>query len=95
MFIILLKFGPNKAKAGDHMKGHKDWIAKGFDDGVFLMVGSLQPNIGGGILANGTTRAEIEQRVQDDPFVSEGIVEAEILELDPARADDRLGFLAA
>ena len=95
MFVILLKFGPNKDKAPAFMAGHKAWIDKGFDDGVFLMVGSLMPNAGGGILASGAARAEIEHRVGQDPFVAEGIVDAEILEIDPARADDRLAFLAA
>ena len=95
MFIILLKFGANKAKAGAFMEGHKAWIKQGLDDGVFLMVGSLKPNAGGGLLAAGASREAIEARVQEDPFVAEGIVEAEILEIDPARADDRLAFLAA
>ena len=90
MYIILLKFGANKAKAGDFMEGHKAWIKQGFDDGVFVMVGSLKPNAGGGLLATGASRAEIEARVAADPFVEEGIVEAEILEIDPARADERL-----
>lgn len=95
MFIILLKFGANKDKAAAHLDGHKAWIKQGFDDGVFIMVGSLKPNAGGGVLATGESRAEIEARVAADPFVAEGIVEAEVLELDPARADDRLAFLAA
>lgn len=95
MFVILLKFGANKSKAGDFMKSHKAWIEQGFDDGVFIMVGSLTPNAGGGLLATGVSREEIEARVQADPFVAEGIVEADILEIDPARVDDRLAFLAA
>lgn len=95
MYIILLKFGSEKAKAPEFMEGHKAWIKQGFDDGVFLMVGSLKPNAGGGLLAGGASREEIETRVAADPFVAEGVVEAEILELDPARTDDRLAFLAA
>lgn len=95
MFVILLKFGANKAKAADYLEGHKAWIKQGFDDGVFALVGSLKPNAGGALLATGATRAEIEARVQADPFVAEGIVVAEIVEIDPARTDDRLAFLAA
>lgn len=95
MFVILLKFGAGKARAGEFMEGHKAWIQKGFDDGVFLLVGSLTPNMGGGLLASGESRADIEARVRQDPFVAEGIVEAEILEIDPARTDDRLNFLTA
>ena len=93
MFIVTLKFSDNKGKAGQFMDGHKQWIKRGFDDGVFLLVGSLQPNLGGGIVAHNTSRPELQVRVNDDPFVAEGVVRAEILELAPARADQRLEFL--
>ena len=48
MFVVLLKFSDNKGKASQLMEGHKEWIKRNFDDGVFLLVGSLQPNLGGG-----------------------------------------------
>jgi uncharacterized protein YciI len=93
MFIVLLKFSNNKAQAGQFMEGHKQWIQRGFDDGVFLMTGSLQPNSGGGIVAHNTSLAELQNRVNDDPFVAEKVVSAEILEITPAKADERLKFL--
>ena len=93
MFAIFLKFAENRAKAPEFMDAHKAWIKQGFDDGVFLMVGSLQPNMGGAVLAHGVSRDEIEARVKEDPFVAEDIVTAEILEISPARADQRLDFL--
>lgn len=93
MFIIVLKFAGNKAQAGQFMDGHKAWIKRGFDDGVFLLAGSLQPNLGGGIVAHNTSLTDLQSRVNEDPFVSEQIVSAEILDLAPSRADDRLAFL--
>jgi uncharacterized protein YciI len=93
MFVVLLRFSSNKARAGQFMEGHKEWIKRGFDDGVFLMVGSLQPNAGGGIVAHNTSLAELQSRVSADPFVAENIVSAEILEIAPSRTDERLSFL--
>ena len=93
MFIILLKFSTNKGQASLFMEGHNAWIKRGFDDGIFLMVGSLQPNLGGGIMAHNTTLSDLESRVHNDPFVAENIVSAEIFEITPAKADDRLQFL--
>jgi len=93
MFIVLLKLSDNKSKASEFMDGHNQWIKQGFDDGVFLLVGSLQPNLGGSILAHNTTLIELQERVNNDPFVSENIVSPEILEIDPKKADDRLSFL--
>ena len=93
MFIVLLKFSDNKSQAGKFMESHKAWIERGFDDGVFLMVGSIQPNAGGGIVAHNTSLPELQSRVSDDPFVAQGVVIAEILEITPARADERFQFL--
>jgi uncharacterized protein YciI len=93
MFIVLLRFSDNKAQAGQFMEGHNGWIKRGFDDGVFLLVGSLQPKLGGGIVAHNTTLSDLQNRVSVDPFVAEDVVDAEILEITPARADDRLNFL--
>ena len=94
MFVISLKFA-DKTKAPQFMEGHNAWIRRGFDEGVFLLVGSLQPNTGGAILAHNGTRADVEARVQDDPFVAEGIVTADVLEIAPGRVDERLAFLKA
>lgn len=93
MFVVLLKFSDNKGKAGQFMDGHKEWIKRGFEDGVFLLAGSLQPNLGGGIVAHNTSRPDLQSRVNDDPFVAENVVNAEILEITPSRADARLNFL--
>jgi uncharacterized protein YciI len=94
MFVVLLRFA-DKSKAGPLMEGHKAWIKRGFDDGVFLLVGGLQPNLGGGIVAHNTTLDALQSRVNADPFVAEMVVTAEILEIAPSRADNRLSFLAA
>jgi uncharacterized protein YciI len=75
------------------MEGHNEWIRRGFDDGVFLLVGSLQPNLGGGIVVHNTTLSDLQSRVNNDPFVAESVVSAEILEITPSKADDRLKFL--
>jgi len=93
MFIVLLKFSNNKNMAGEFMDGHNQWIKQGFDDGVFLLVGSLKPNQGGAVVAHNISLSELEDRVNNDPFVIENIVTAEILEIDPKMADERLNFL--
>ncbi len=93
MFIVLLKFSDNKGEASQFMEGHKEWIERGFDDGVFLLAGSLQPNLGGGIVAHDTSLSDLQSRVNTDPFVAENVVKAEILEIAPSKADARLDFL--
>ena len=93
MFMVLLKFSDNKSLASENMQGHNLWIKQGFDDGVFLMAGSLQPGLGGTVMVNGESREELKARVQKDPFVEHNVVSAEILEIDPKNVDARLNFL--
>ena len=93
MYIVLLKFSANRTQADQFVESHKSWIKRGFDDGVFLLAGSLEPGLGGGILAHHTSLTELQSRVNDDPFVAQDVVKAEIVELDPRRADERLQFL--
>ena len=45
------------------------------------------------VLAHNTTREALEARVALDPFVAEKVVEAEIAEMAPHRAEERLQFL--
>ena len=93
MFIVLLKFSTNRDQVGQFLEGHKEWIKRGFDDDVFLLAGSLQPDLGGGVVAHNTSLSDLQSRVNDDPFVAENVVSAEIIEITPARADERLQFL--
>jgi uncharacterized protein YciI len=93
LFIVLLKFSENKDQASQFMEGHKEWIKRGFDEGVFLLAGSLQPNMGGGILAQNASLSDLQSRVNEDPFVAENVVSAEIIEITPSITDERLEFL--
>ena len=90
MFIVLLKFAANKGRAAEFMEGHKAWIERGFDDGIFLLTGSLRPGLGGAVVAHNTSLSDLQRRVNDDPFVMEGVVDAEILDIATSRADERL-----
>lgn len=94
MYVVLLRFSDNRERAGQFMEGHKAWIKRGFDDGVFLLTGSLQPNLGGGIIAHNTSLPALQDRVSADPFVAENIVRADIMEITPSRTDERLAFIS-
>lgn len=93
MFCVQLRFSRNKAQAAHHMADHQRWIQQGFDDGVFLVTGSLVGQQGGMVLAHNTTREALEARVALDPFVARDVVAAEITQMLPNRADARLQFL--
>lgn len=93
MFVIFLKLAENRHLAGAHLAGHNDWIRQGVDDGAFLLVGSLSGGQDGAIIAHGVARADIDKRLEADPFVAERIVAPEIIEIDPGLVDHRLAFV--
>jgi uncharacterized protein YciI len=93
MYVVLLRFSTNSGSAGEHMAGHKKWIQRGLDDGVFLLVGSIKPGPGGAILAHNTSLDELHKCVDEDPFVAHDVVAAEVIEIAPGMADERLAFL--
>jgi uncharacterized protein YciI len=93
MHIILLKFAGDRQDAALHLPGHKAWLARGLEDGTFLLAGSLGSDLGGAILARRISPATIRDRVNEDPFVREGIVSAEVLEFSPSVASEGFQFL--
>lgn len=93
MFVVLLRFAEGRANAPQWMAGHQAWLQQGFDEGVFLLSGSLQPQQGGAVLVRQLSREALQQRVQEDPFVAQGVVTAEILDIAASRSDERLRFL--
>ena len=93
MFVVFLRFSDNKAKAPQLVEQHNAWIRKGFDSGIFLLAGSLQPSAGGTLLAHNIDQDRLEALLQEDPFVAERVVQAEIHEVTPGRVDERLLFL--
>jgi uncharacterized protein YciI len=95
MFVVLLNFSTRKDLASSHMEGHKAWLQRGFDEGVFLVAGSQSHGRGGAIVAHNTSRAELEARVGADPFVIGDVVRAQFIEMAPSRVDERLSFLLA
>lgn len=93
MFVIQLRFSTNRANAGQFMDGHNAWLKDGFAKGIFLLAGTIQPKLGGAIFAHNSTIEQIQAFVKEDPFVAEGVVAAEIIEITPSKAVPQLEFL--
>ena len=93
MFLVLLRFSRNKANASQFMDGHNAWLKDGFDKGFFHLAGTIQPKLGGAILGHNMAPEDLQQLVQEDPLVAEGVVSAEIIQITPSMASAQLGFL--
>jgi uncharacterized protein YciI len=53
MYVVMLEFSSQRERARELMAEHDRWLQRGFDDGVFLLAGSLQPGRGGAVTPNG------------------------------------------
>ncbi len=91
LYLILLEFA-DKSQAAQNMDGHNAWIDQGFTDDAFLMTGTI-PGQGGAVLARNETRAQLQERVERDPFVDQGVVTAELIEFEPSRLHPQLTAL--
>jgi uncharacterized protein YciI len=92
MHIVLLRL-VDAANQSAHIDGHKEWLQQAFADEAIIYVGGIHGGGGGVVIAGGIGSEELLARVRMDPFVVEGIVTPEIIELDTTMSDPRLAFL--
>ncbi|PKU21501.1 YciI family protein [Telmatospirillum siberiense] len=95
MFIVILRYTAPLADLDKVVDAHREWVGKGFSDGVFLLSGPQNPRTGGAILAHGLSRGELDARLAQDPFNKGRLADYEVIELAPRAADPRLDFLLA
>lgn len=90
---MLLKFSVNGSGAGKYIEDHKAWPQRGFDNGFFLLSGSLQEKSGGVIISNKVSLSVLQEFVNEDPFVKWEKVNAEIIQITPNKFIPELAFL--
>jgi uncharacterized protein YciI len=92
MFVIELTYTADLSAIDAHMKEHVAFLNKYYAAGNFLVSGRKIPRDGGIILAVGTSRAQIQTIVEEDPFYTHGLAEFRIIEF---RASQRAASLDA
>jgi len=85
MFIVFLRFGPARSHAAQWMLHHNRWLEQGIEAGFVLLAGSLDGGQGGALIMAKLTREEVEARLQEDPFVREGVVVPEVHAIAPSK----------
>ncbi|WP_297107774.1 YciI family protein [uncultured Devosia sp.] len=92
MFILSLAYTAPLSEVDKHVAPHMDWVAGGYDSGVFLASGRKEPRAGGVILARGE-RLALEALVASDPFVTAGVAVYEVTEIVLSRTTSGLEML--
>jgi uncharacterized protein YciI len=93
MFVVTLTYVAGLDQIDEAMKRHMAYIRRGYADGFFVVSGRQVPRVGGVIIAKGLERDALEARVAEDPFVSEGLAEATIVEFNASQTAPGLDAL--
>ena len=89
MFVIELIYTAPLAEIDAAMRAHMAFVNRQYAAGTFLISGRKIPRDGGIILAAGSSRAEIEALMRQDPFVAKGLADVRVIEFRASqKADD-------
>lgn len=86
MFALIARYTKPIEEVDRHLDAHRAWIMGHYEAGRVLLTARQVPLIGGLVLARGGSAEEMREMIRDDPFVTEGVAEYEILEFAPVRA---------
>jgi len=80
MFLLISRYTVPPEQMSDQLEGHREWVGQHVAAGHFVAAGPEVPLQGGVIAAVGVTRAQLEQWIQDDPYILHGLAECDIRE---------------
>lgn len=86
MFVIFLNYIKPLCEVDRFVEEHRNYLARYYASGHFVLSGRQEPRTGGVILATAPSRAEIEHIVREDPFHREHIAAYDIVEFLPSMA---------
>jgi len=93
MYIVLLTYTAPLDQVDAHLASHRDYLARHYASGMFLLSGRKEPREGGVILAQAASREALEAVLVQDPFHLHGVVRHEIVQFTPTLSSDALRCL--
>ena len=85
MFIITSEYLYPNEEVDAHLKAHREFLDAQYAKGLFLASGRKVPRTGGVIFSKGSSRAEVEAVMAQDPFVIHGCAKYDIVEFAPVK----------
>ena len=78
LFVAILTYVRPLEEIDAAGQDHVAWLKRGYEEGAFLVSGRRVPRTGGVIIARGTSLADGEERMRQDPLQSGGLATAEV-----------------
>ncbi len=89
-FIIIIHYIESVEKINAIRPRHREFLEKGYKDGIVLYSGPRVPRTGGLIAARGKTTDEVESFFSNDPYQKEKAAEYEFIEFEPVHYQEFL-----
>ena len=93
MYAIILTYTVPVDEVDEHAESHLAWLRDRYRDGHFLLSGQQRPRVGGFILAPNMTRSSLDAILAGDPYVSAGVGEYRVIDVDVKFAAAEIGFM--
>ncbi|MDA0910434.1 MAG: YciI family protein [Proteobacteria bacterium] len=82
MFLIISSYVVPSTQVDPHRAQHSAWVEEYIKSGDFIMAGPRRGKIGGVIVSKSMDKNELMQILVEDSFVSENLVEIQIVDFD-------------
>jgi len=87
MYVVIIRYTKPLEEVDRARAAHKEFLAKAYDRGLFIVSGRQDPPVGGVIVAREMPREELEAFLKEDGYAKAGVAEYEILRFEPASHD--------
>jgi len=86
LFVLILTYVKPLSEVDRLLAPHKIYLERNYKAGHFLTSGRQEPRIGGVILAQAESKERINAIITEDPFLTEGVAEYQVVEFHPSQA---------
>ncbi len=93
MFIIDINYIAPIEEVDKHIEGHTAYLKKYSENNTFIISGRKVPRTGGILIANASSKEEVEKIIMEDPFYQYNVAEITISEFLHARHNPALDGL--
>ncbi|GJQ63082.1 MAG: hypothetical protein SCALA702_21350 [Melioribacteraceae bacterium] len=85
-FIVELVYRAPIEKVNEIVGAHREFLQKGYDEGIFLASGPQVPKIGGVIIARSESMEKLALYLQNDPYQLNNIAHYQYIEFNPVKS---------
>ncbi len=89
-FIVFIKYTAGLDKIDEILPEHRKFLQTGYDKGLLLFSGPMNPRTGGIAAARGQSADEIKSFFSNDPYSIGGCAEYNIMEFNPVKRQNFL-----